>query len=238
MPDTLEEKQIVAETSRAFRAAPNFVGAVTVPISAGGSKSATELSSGCFRRPPPRVYAGAATVTDLTATSCSSAETLSKTGADDLSSHEAGRGAAGDVESNDVSDAGGDEESWSRPVDDDAEAEAPAEEIDDVAARENSTAFDTAREFVVMSEPSRADVDRHVGGASAEAEVRIGDGEVAPAVRNEEPARIVSRKWRRRLENNLSVVNLCSKISLMDQVRGLLEKAREQKMKKIERASE
>ena len=218
--DTLEEKRIGAETTRVFRTAADSVGDAALPIGTGGSKSATELSSGCFRRPPPRVYAGATTVTDLTATSCSSAETLSKTGAEELSSRETGRGAAGDVESNDASDAGEDEESWSGRVDD-GDAEAPDEDPD-VSARENLTEFGAARGVRPMSEQASAFIDRNVGGASAEAEVCVDGGEIirgGPAARNEEPARMVSRKWRRRLENNLSVVNLCSKISLMDHVR-------------------
>ena len=174
---------------------------------ASGSRSATELGQHL-----PRVYAGVATVTDLTATS-SSADTL-------FSRDDAGN-AGGDLDclSLDASDATGLEDSHAASEDgfDDAGSDGTiSEEIlpsDGIVSLKEDD--DSKEGDQKQSEDAEAILSP--GGEVAEFQDARSVLLPKPVVRKGELAAFVTQKWKRRLENNRSVLNLCRRISLMDQ---------------------
>ena len=184
--DTLEERRRRADGERRASGVPQI------------SRSATELGQKL-----PKVYAGVATVTDLTAPS-SSVDTL-------FSRDESSR-AGGDLECLAL-DANEETEPDLTEVSDDVfgERETLSSDAEDIPCLELD---DGGNDNTEVSEAATYDPSTPAGGRTL---VARGEGSYFRGTEKNEVAMIVSQKWKRRLDNNRSVLNLCRRISLIDQ---------------------
>ena len=177
--DTLEERRRRAEgEGRIFSGAPKT------------SRSATELS-----RTLPSVYAGVATVTDLTATSSS---------VDTLFSHDESVRAGGDLEC--------------LALDVNEETERDLTELSDDAFGEPETRDSVSEGIQQLGPEESLDGDMEettIDPPSSNGSEALVISNCRGTVKND-VAMIVSQRWKRRLDNNRSVLNLCRRISLMD----------------------